>query len=443
MARIAWPRSLFGRVVLVLFVGLLAAQALSFLLVLAERSLAMRGMMVSYLASDVASSVAVLERLPADKREAWLPRFERRNYRFALRDVSRAASIPSTVAEAVQREVRKSLRRDDVNVIAQASGGMHVQVRLSDGTPLAVLIDEPRVVISPWAWAGLAVQLLVLAAAGAFAVRVVTRPLEQLALAADAIQPGGAAAALPQDGPQEVARTARAFEAMQERIRAHLDERMHILAAVSHDLQTPITRLRLRADLLEDATLREKLHADLFEMQSLVEEGISYARSAHAAREQARTLDLRDFLESLVFDYADAGRPVTLAGCESMRIDTRPQALRRLVCNLVDNALKFAGAAEVAAYQGADAGLVIEVLDRGPGIPPEHREAVLLPFARLESSRNRNTGGTGLGLAIAHQLAQALGGRLELATRDGGGLAARAVLPSPEWIKSRLSKAYC
>ncbi len=429
MSRIVWPQSLFGRVVLILFFGLLSAQAFSFVLALTERSLAMRGMMVSYLANDVASTVAVLERLPAGEREAWLPRLARRNYRFVLQELPQTAYVQSTMAEAVQLEVRKTLQRDDVKVDADASGSMHMNIRLIDGMLLAVLINEPRLVISPWAWAGLAAQLFLLAAASAVAVRVVTRPLEQLAVAADAIQPGGTAVVLPQGGPQEVARAVRAFEAMQERISVHLDERMRILAAVSHDLQTPITRLRLRADLLEDATLREKLHADLFEMQSLVEEGISYARSAHAGREQPRTVDLLDFLESLVFDYKDAGQPVTLAGCDSIRIETRPLALRRLVCNLVDNALKFAGAAEVVAHLGAEATLVIEVLDRGPGIPPELREIVLLPFKRLESSRNRDTGGTGLGLAIAHQLAQASGGRLELATRDGGGLVARVVLP--------------
>lgn len=422
-----WPASLFGRIVTILFLGLAAAQLMSFGLVLAERSMAMRGMMVSYLASDVASSIAMLERLQAHERAAWLPRLERRSYRFALEDLGPAATSNSSLAEPVQREVAQVLRRD-VRVLEAPAGGLRIQLRLDDGTPVAVHVAGPRINVSPWAWAVLAAQLALLATVCWLAVRWATRPLQQLADAADALQPAVAGPALLETGPREVARAAAAFNAMQARIRAHLDERMHILAAVSHDLQTPITRLRLRADLLDDAVLRDKLHADLAEMQALVEEGIAYARSAQAVREAPRAVDLRAFVESLVHDYADAGRPVRLLACDAVTLRTRPQALRRLLCNLVDNALKFAGAAEVAAHRDAAGTVVLCVLDRGPGIPTEHLQAVLQPFHRLETSRSRATGGTGLGLAIAHELASALEGRLVLAARDGGGLQARLEL---------------
>jgi signal transduction histidine kinase len=225
-------------------------------------------------------------------------------------------------------------------------------------------------------------------------------------------------------------RAAAAFNRMRDRIQAHLQERMQILAAVSHDLQTPITRLRLRADLLDDTALRDKLHADLTEMQGLVEEGIAYARSAHAAREAVRRVDLRALLDSIALDYADAGRPVQLLTAPAASCDTRPQALRRLVCNLVDNALKFAGTADIALAADAEGSWLVQVLDRGPGIPEAALAEVLQPFVRLDDSRNRNTGGTGLGLAIASELAQALGGQLTLAGREGGGLEARVLLPS-------------
>jgi signal transduction histidine kinase len=421
-----WPGSLSGRIVLILVVGLVAAQLLSSLLVLVERGMAGRGMMVSYLASDVASSVAMLERLPPAERTPWLERLERRNYRFSLGPQQAGGPSASALAAPVQREVAEALRRD-VRVSQGGAGVVLVQLQLADGTPLNVHLDEPRLRISPWAVAVLALQLALLVGLCWLAVRLATRPLQQLADAADALQPGSPDAPLPVDGPLEVARAASAFNAMQARIRSHLDERMHILAAVSHDLQTPITRLRLRADLLDDTALRDKLHADLAEMQALVEEGIAYARSAHAVQEPVRDVELGPFLETLVFDYTDGGQDVRLAPHAAAVVAVRPQALRRLMCNLVDNALKFAGAAEVEAGR-EDGHVVLRVLDRGPGIPVDQLQAVLQPFHRIETSRSRSSGGTGLGLAIASQLAQALGGRLVLTARAGGGLEARLEL---------------
>jgi signal transduction histidine kinase len=278
--------------------------------------------------------------------------------------------------------------------------------------------------------AAFAAQFMLLALLGGLAVRQATRPLQRLARAADTLDPAQPAAPLPLEGPAEVTRATAAFNLLQERVRAHLDERMRILAAVSHDLQTPITRLRLRADLLDDAVLRDKLHADLAEMQHLVEEGLSYARSAQAVREPARAVDIAALLDSLALDYADAGQPVRLARCEAGPCTTRPAALRRLLGNLVDNALKFAGAAEITCERSQDGGFAVRVLDRGPGIPSGELEAVMQPFYRIETSRSRATGGTGLGLAIAQQLAQALEGSLTLAPREGGGLEARLLLPA-------------
>ena len=159
-------------------------------------------------------------------------------------------------------------------------------------------MDEPRLQISPWVLGALALQLALLVGLCAWAVRAATRPLRTLADAADALGADRPAVPLAEDGPREVQRAAVAFNHMQQRIQTHLQERMQILAAVSHDLQTPITRLRLRADLLDDTTLRDKLHADLAEMQSLVEEGIAYARSSQAVREPPQRVDLRALVDS-------------------------------------------------------------------------------------------------------------------------------------------------
>lgn len=428
-----WPRSLFGRILLVLALGLALAHALTFALALTERSMTMRRVMVSYLASDVASSVAMLERLPVTERAQWAKRLARRNYRFALTAPLDAPEDPSDMARQITSAVTAKLPPGrTVQVIDPGVPGteLRLQLRLADGTPLAVDMDEPRMQISPWVLGALALQLALLVGLCAWAVRAATRPLNVLADAADALGTDRPTIPLAEDGPREVVRAAAAFNRMQQRIQTHLEERMRILAAVSHDLQTPITRLRLRADLLDDARLRDKLHADLAEMQSLVEEGIAYARSSQAAREPQQCVNLRALLQSITFDYADAGMSVQLLQAADGTCDTRPQALRRLMCNLVDNALKFAGAAELSLEAGADGRWLLRVLDRGPGIPETDLDAVLQPYVRLDDSRNRDTGGTGLGLAIASELAKILGGRLTLASRnDGPGLEARMELP--------------
>jgi signal transduction histidine kinase len=233
---------------------------------------------------------------------------------------------------------------------------------------------------------------------------------------------------MSQDGPTEVAHAAIAFNAMQDRIGSHLKERLHILASISHDLQTPITRMRLRAEALEDGVDRKKILDDLHEMEHLVREGVAYARSAHGGSEVPVRIDAAAFLESLVFDYQDIGQPVTLSDHISGTAVVRPQALRRVIGNLVDNAIKYGGAAEIEARRDPRGALCITVSDRGPGIPDDELEQVLQPFYRLEASRNRDTGGAGLGLAIAVQLARAIGGNLSLSNRDGGGLTATVTL---------------
>ncbi|WP_455776071.1 sensor histidine kinase, partial [Burkholderia stabilis] len=230
-------------------------------------------------------------------------------------------------------------------------------------------------------------------------------------------------------GPSEVARAARAFNAMQDRIAQYMAERMQILASISHDLQTPITRMRLRVDVMDDDAQGAKLRQDLLEMEHLVKEGVAYARTLHGTEEAARRIDLDALLDSIVCDYTDAGQDVALHSRAPLALVTRPKALRRIVGNLVDNALKFAGAAEIDVHAAPDGGAVIAVLDRGPGIPDDQLDAVFEPFRRVETSRNRETGGTGLGLAIARQLALAMGGTLTLNNRpDGGGIEARLTL---------------
>ncbi|UMR28870.1 ATP-binding protein [Massilia sp. MB5] len=428
-----WPRSMFGRLMLILVLGLVLAQALSFGVFLLQRMQSGKSMMLYSLGKDVASTVAILERLPVEERAGWLKNLERRNYRYQLGYAAMGAPLEIPLVDEVRESLRGALAASYLVAITAAPEGgkrLDMHLKLSDGTPLTVILTPSFMPLPDWLLPVIAIQLAVLVAFLWLAVWLATRPLAQLAQAADLTEPQGAAQPLPEDGPLEVAQAAKAFNAMRARIDGFLSERMQILAAVSHDLQTPITRMRLRAELLDDTVQRDKMLRDLQAMQMLVEEGIAYARNAHGLNETPCRTDLDALLGSLVYDYTDAGQAVRLSGELKLVLLTRPHALRRIVTNLTDNALKFGKDVEIVLARETGGRYSISVLDRGPGIPAEECEAVMQPFYRIESSRNRDTGGTGLGLAIVQQLTLALGGTLRLAQREGGGLAAQVLLPA-------------
>jgi signal transduction histidine kinase len=430
-----WPRTLFGRIALILFGGLAAAHVLTFGLLLFDRAQAVSAMMVAYLARDMASSIAILDRVPAGERETWLPRIDRKNYHYRLglppADALPAPAAAQRVAATIARElgpgtpVRALTTRDATDPLA-----FQLALKLGDGTPLTLQLDPPDTAVSSWVLGALALQLAILGLFSWIAVRIATQPLARLADAANQLRPNAPGPLLPETGPQEVIGAASAFNAMQRRIADHIAERVHILAAISHDLQSPITRMRLRTDLLDDSALRQKLQNDLTAMQRLIEQGIDLARSAAPTPEAMAPTDVQALLESLVYDYADCGRQVSLCGHINGPVVTAPYALRRIVTNLTDNALKFGENVEIFVERDVRNQLSIVVRDRGPGIPEAELEAVLAPFYRVEVSRSRETGGAGLGLAIASQLAIALNGELCLTNRDGGGLAARVALPA-------------
>lgn len=427
------PRSLFARVTLIIVVGLAVAQALTFGAIGFERDIAMRELMMIGIERDIASSVAVIDRLPANERADWLGRLERRNYHFTLGGSAGGVAPTSASLRQFGNAIVEAMRPFEtvkLGEVANPAGGLEIEVRLGDGSPLIVHARRIGMPMSPWLIWGLAVQLLVLALCAWAAVRLVTRPLAQLAGAADDLGPDLKGHALPEDGPSEVAHAARAFNAMQQRIAGYMAERVEILAAISHDLQTPITRMRLRTDLMDNEQDRLKFRQDLDAMHALVREGVTYARTLHGATEPPLRVDADALIESMVADYEDAGEQVRLEGRVGTPIVTRPNALRRILANLIDNALNFGSEVRVRV-ESAPGRLAIAVLDNGPGIPPDQLEAVLKPFYRVESSRNRSTGGTGLGLAIAQQLATAMGAQLVLANRAEGGLEARLTMPNP------------
>ncbi|WP_121324597.1 HAMP domain-containing sensor histidine kinase [Paraburkholderia sp. RAU2J] len=427
-----WPRTLFARLAVILFVGLALAQTLSFWLTMTERDQTMTHVMMGYIEREVASSVALLDHLPPDERAQWLPRLARRSYEFVLGPGVSGEPVDASLSERVARSIDLGIGNRyplTVNAVPGDRERLQVHLKLSDGTPLTIdMRPMSGAPLSRWLLLVLLLQLVVLAACCWLAVRLATRPLHQLALAADTLGPDLKADRLPENGPSEVARAARAFNAMQDRIATYMTERMQILAAISHDLQTPITRMRLRVDVMDDDAQGAKLRQDLQEMETLVKEGVTYARTMHGTTELPCRIDPDALFDSLVFDYVDAGQDVSLEGRFGMSVTTRPQALRRIVGNLVDNALKFGGAAEIRITAVHDGQTTVSVLDNGPGIPAESLEAVFEPFYRVETSRNRHTGGTGLGLAIARQLALAMDATLTLQNREGGGLEARLTL---------------
>lgn len=428
-----WPRTLRARLFLILFMGLAVAYGLSFSILFLERYMSAKAVMLGALETDVATSIAVLDRLPADERESWLDRLSRGNYRLVLG--SGLPGVPDTSARG--REIAGRIEeavgaRFPLRVEAIPGDGKRLQAHLtlSDGSPLTIDVTPRGVMpIAEWLPYVLAIQMALLVSCTWFAVRLVIRPLADLASAADALDPNGKAQSMSEAGPSEVAHAARAFNAMRERIAHYLEERVQILSAISHDLQTPITRMRLRADLADESPEKEKLIKDLGEIEQLVQDGLAYARSAHGNGEKTSRIDIASFIESICYDYQDTGRAVTVTSGIDAKIESKPYALRRILSNVIDNALKFAGEAEIHVERRKQGGIAITVMDRGPGIPEDQLDAAMQPFYRLEQSRNRETGGTGLGLAIAQQLATAIGGSLRLYNRDGGGLAAELLIP--------------
>jgi len=429
------PKSLFARLALILLAGLSAAQLLSAALTIGERDDANMGVMIDTVEVDLGAAVALLDRLPPAEREAWLPRLGRRGFQFLAGQGEAGPPVRAELSTRLLRSATRALapaHAFSANEVAGTGERFQVHLRLSDGSPVSIdFRPRPGLPLSPWLPYVLAGQLLLLALSCWVAVRLATAPLRTLADAADALGPDLRPAEMPERGPSEVVRATRALNAMQRRIAGYVDERLRILAAISHDLQTPITRMRLRIDMMDAGAQQQKLNDDLLQLQDLVREGLDYARAMHGKPETACPTDLEALLDSIALDYRDGGAAVRFAGRRSgagATVRTRPRALRRIVCNLVDNALKYAGEAEVVLDCTPPDGALVRVLDHGPGIPDAMLEAVFEPFYRLEGSRSRETGGSGLGLATARQLATALPGELTLHNRPAGGLEARLVL---------------
>ena len=264
-----------------------------------------------------------------------------------------------------------------------------------------------------------------------WAVRRLTAPVRTLARAAEALGRDVNAPPLPEDGPQEIAVAAVAFNTMAARIRRFVQDRTFMLTAIGHDLRTPITRLKLRAEFIDDDDMRRKLLADIDELSAMVNATLAFGRDV-AIEESVGSVDFAELVRT-VLDEASDWQPelaenITYSGPQHLPYRGRPVALKRAVNNLVQNAIIYGSAATTTL--SVEPGLLrLTVEDRGPGIAPEEMDRVFQPFYRVEASRNKETGGTGLGLPITRNIARAHGGDVVLANRQGGGVRATLTLP--------------
>lgn len=448
-------RSLAARLFAILTLGLILIQIVSFGAFLAFRGHETKEKMFEYLGADVAFIYAHLAALPPEARLASMTRANRGYFTFSLE----AGTVSPEAAQAfvhkgllpVAQTLRAHLRGDLVigarypitkipKDKVQYAPPPYVGYADTQAHAVELLFQLPQDqvlvmhLVDPFGLPGIGTLagylFIILLAITPFvwiAVRLTTRRIGQMLDTLERFGRNLGSPPLPENGPDELVRAAIAFNRMRERILKHLDERTQILASISHDLQTPLTRLRLRAENLEDEGQRERFIADVEHMNGLVREGLDYARSAHLQEEHI-PIEVNQWLEGLVDACSDTGAHCQLTGKAGAPYKGAPRALTRAMQNLIDNAIKYSGdvCVEIA---DSPAELMLRVLDRGPGLSDEMLDKAFEPFMRGEASRNRATGGTGLGLSIARNLVRAHGGELTLANRSGGGLAATVVLP--------------
>lgn len=458
-----YPRSLSGQLALLLLLALLVVQGASLALFTSERSKAVREVYRENLISRTAglyrligdTPAALHDRVAKAASSRWLgfrvtgalpvmgPPDEAGRAERVAGALSTALALPSGKVRvgaapvpdwneraAAERRQEWDAADDELRRrhLRWHPRSLSIALALPDGRWLTARTGLPR---GPrWGW-----RFLMMLGASALAValvallvgRLMTRPMRSLAEAADRLGRGEEVGKLIEAGPEETRRTIRAFNRMQERRARFLRDRMAMLAAISHDLRTPITSLRLRAEFIDDEEMKGKILETLDEMQAMTEGALDFIRE-EGRSDPGRPTDLLALVESTVVDFAETGRPAEFRGGLAVTLSCRPAALRRALRNLIENAIAYGGTATVG-LEADEVEVRIVVEDAGPGIPPADLERVFDPFVRLEASRNRNTGGVGLGLAIARSIGRQHGGDVTLAARPGGGL--RAVIHLP------------
>ena len=441
------PRSLGGQLALLLVSALVAAQALGFALFTQERGSAYRAAYREGAAARLVSLVQLIEDSPAELHARIAATASSAFLRVALADTAQEDENAGPGAEAASARMAATLSRAPADIRVEIAGEpwwrgdddtkpprrprwLGVSVRLQDGRWLNAATGRPRVPpLGGAVLAALVLSAVAVTVTAAVAARRLARPLRRLADAADRLGRGEMVEALPEDGPEETRRTVRAFNQMRERLDRFVRDRTTMLAAVAHDLRTPITTLRLRAEFVDEDT-RTRMIETLDEMQAMAEAGLAFAKG-DADSEPTHLTDLAALVESVVEDLAEQGLDVVMEeGVERAVLPCRKGALRRALTNLVQNATRYGGARVRVTRSGGD--VCVTVDDDGPGIPPADLDRVFEPFVRLDPSRNHDTGGAGLGLSIARSTIRAHGGDVRLENRAEGGLRAVVTLPCPK-----------
>ena len=444
LPRLPLPRSLAGRTALLLIVGLVVVQVAGLTIHALDRVDLQRFQQARELSQRSFVIWRSLLVTPPDRRVAVLADLDLPAGLRATYDDAPAARhghppppplVRMMRVEAVMSAPPRLRPREVILSGANRPGVMLVSFRFPDSGWLNLRVE----MLPPRPWHSetflFAFALMTLTAAGLtlWAVRRLTRPVSDLAAAAERLGRDVNAPPLPEDGPREVATAARAFNTMAERIRRFVGDRTQMVAAIGHDLKTPITRLKLRAELLDDDEQRAKILSDLEEMEGMISATLAFARD-DAAAEPSVPLDLAALCRTVLDEAADANpelaEAVAYVGPEHLTVRARSVALKRALANLVGNALAYGSASRLTLAPPAGGQLRITIDDEGPGVPEEELEGVFQPFRRLEASRNRETGGTGLGLTIARNILRAHGGDVVLRNRPEGGLQAVMTLPA-------------
>lgn len=432
--------SLSARLFAILTVGLGAIQIVSFFAFMMFRGGEIKEEMTRFLGADVSFAYDLMRSIPAAQRAEWLSRLNQGfHYRFSLepatseaRDVISAdenlVTLMAILKAELPAEAKLSFRLPPDVPRSVREKAIQAVLSLDAEESLVLHLIDPFSMPSEGSLLRyLGVVLLAVSPFVLWAVHLSTRQIDRMLGTIEQFGQNPNSPPVPESGPEELQKAARAVNAMRERILRHIEERTQILAAIAHDLQTPLTRLRLRAEALESGPQRERIITDVEYMANLVTEGLDYARSEHLC-EAPNVIEVNHWLEGMVDDAQDAGAVCRLTGRALTPYTGALRALTRAMQNLIENALKFGTETEIRIEDSSER-LVIRVLDNGPGLSDALLEKVFDPFFRAESSRNRETGGSGLGLSIARNIVRAHGGDIHLKRRSQGGLETVVELP--------------
>lgn len=451
-----WPRTLSGQLILVMLLAVAISQVVTLAIYRVERAKAVRGVVGEECLGRAASAFRLAEGLAGQHREDTLEAVETPLTRYW---------ITSSKAEPTewQREAREhllkptsacgrhksasslftndaALNQNSDSTWKEIPGGSWLlqqpihrldlpqwngfgfAMKLDENNWLNMVYAKPgflmQTTLTPGYYTALVITILIFAAAGILIARRMSRPLRNLTKSVERLGRGQELEIIPEEGPEDIRSTISAFNRMQVRLRRFLADRTKMLAAIGHDLRTPITSLRLRTEFITDPEMRERFKSTLDEIQGMAEAALSFAQS-ESTIEATRVVDLNALVESVCDDLSDLGWKIDLKGNGRLPYPCRSAALRRALRNVIENAVRYGDGARVNVQPLSD-GIEIVIEDDGPGIPEADRERVFEPFVRLEASRNRDTGGVGLGLSIARSIIRSHGGEITLSQADKG-----------------------